>query len=457
MSITSTPYYKALDILLIYMACALAYWIRFNDLLLPLPYFLTSTVLVITSAFCLSITSFYRNINSGLSSKQIIAALSGMIFAGMITAACLYLTKSGEQYSRVWFALSISLSLILFLLVRHVLGRVFQISMGGRCAILIGGKKAKHIYKTLSLADKKNIDILSLCELDGIEKIDLSRELEKASAFIEETREDTHIKNGVSEVWVTSEVFQRIPHHQLEDIFSDSSARLVYIPDLPDIPFSRAEDIEMVMGIPTINSDITKKRKLNNLFKMLEDQMISWLSIILLAPVLIIISIAIKLDSKGPIFFKQVRYGFSGKNFNIWKFRTMSESESTQTFKQASKNDPRVTKVGRFLRKTSLDELPQLINVINGSMSLVGPRPHPKKLNEDSRNLINSYMQRHSVKPGITGLAQINGFRGETSEIRLMEMRVKYDLEYVQTWSIRLDLKIIGMTFVHLISGENAY
>ena len=143
--------------------------------------------------------------------------------------------------------------------------------------------------------------------------------------------------------------------------------------------------------------------------------------------------------------------------FNIYKFRTMSPTRENSEFSQAIKNDPRITRVGKTLRRTSLDELPQLVNVLLGTMSLVGPRPHPRKLNEDHRNQIALYMQRHTVKPGITGLAQIRGFRGETTEPQDMEKRIQCDLEYIRTWSISLDFKILLLTVKHIFTTDMAY
>jgi Undecaprenyl-phosphate glucose phosphotransferase len=178
----------------------------------------------------------------------------------------------------------------------------------------------------------------------------------------------------------------------------------------------------------------------------------------LVLPVMAVIAIAIKLDSKGPVFFQQERYGFVNKVFWIWKFRTMRyEGISPEKNVQATRNDPRVTRVGRFLRRTSLDELPQIFNVFNGTMSLVGPRPHAIDHNEEYSEMIRGYFARHRVKPGITGWAQVNGLRGETKTVELMETRVKYDIYYAENWSLLFDLRILAMTVVVALSGRNAY
>ncbi|HCJ2416852.1 TPA: exopolysaccharide biosynthesis polyprenyl glycosylphosphotransferase, partial [Klebsiella pneumoniae] len=184
---------------------------------------------------------------------------------------------------------------------------------------------------------------------------------------------------------------------------------------------------------------------INMVFKRLEDIILSLFILLLISPLLIIISLAVKITSPGPVIFRQTRYGMDGKPIKVWKFRSMVVMENDTEVKQATKDDVRVTNVGKFLRRTSLDELPQFFNVLFGEMSIVGPRPHAVSHNEQYRSLIEGYMLRHKVKPGITGWAQINGWRGETDTLDKMEKRIEFDLEYIRSWSVWLDLKIIVM------------
>jgi len=179
--------------------------------------------------------------------------------------------------------------------------------------------------------------------------------------------------------------------------------------------------------------------------------------IVLLTPMFLIIALAIKLDSGGPALFLQTRHGFNSKKFKIFKFRTMAVLDDGATIDQAVRGDKRVTNIGRWLRKTSIDELPQLFNVLKGEMSIVGPRPHAAAHDEHYKQLISCYAFRHHMKPGITGWAQVNGYRGETPTLRCMKERVDYDIWYVDNWSVLLDLKIIFGTFLELIRGRNAY
>jgi putative colanic acid biosynthesis UDP-glucose lipid carrier transferase len=191
--------------------------------------------------------------------------------------------------------------------------------------------------------------------------------------------------------------------------------------------------------------------------KRLEDLVLGSLIVLLIAPLLLLISLAVKLGSQGPIFFRQRRYGLNGREIRVLKFRSMTVCEDGPTIKQATKDDKRITPIGRFLRRTSLDELPQFLQVITGEMSIVGPRPHAVAHNEEYRALIHGYMLRHKVKPGITGWAQVNGWRGETDDIVKMEKRVQHDLEYIQNWHLLWDLKIILLTLVGTKKSHNAY
>lgn len=192
--------------------------------------------------------------------------------------------------------------------------------------------------------------------------------------------------------------------------------------------------------------------------KGLEDYVIATILMIALSPLLILIALLIKADSRGPIFFMQPRLGFNNKQFHIYKFRTMWHRDTPErVVRQATKGDPRITPIGRILRATSLDELPQLFNVLNGTMSLVGPRPHALSHNEEYGRRIRGYFARHKVKPGITGLAQIKGFRGETDVLAKMEGRIRYDVYYAENWSLILDLRIIIATGFIFIFQKNAY
>lgn len=237
---------------------------------------------------------------------------------------------------------------------------------------------------------------------------------------------------------------------------TDTTCSVLLIPDLFtfNILQSRTEEINGIPVVPLFDSPFNG---ISMVFKRLEDIIVSAIIITLISPVLISISIAVKVSSPGPILFRQTRYGMDGRPIKVWKFRSMYVMENDENVIQVTKNDSRVTKVGKFLRRTSLDELPQFFNVLFGQMSVVGPRPHAISHNETYRSLIRGYMLRHKVKPGITGLAQINGWRGETDTLEKMEKRVEYDLLYIRIWSIWLDLKIIFLTIFKGFVNKSAY
>ena len=230
--------------------------------------------------------------------------------------------------------------------------------------------------------------------------------------------------------------------------------RLLFDPRLSSLLASDVSDLGAARAVKLQSGPLTSAQQHA---KRAFDLFFSILALIGLAPFFIVIAIAIRWDSPGPILFRQRRAGFSGRVFRIYKFRTMTTLDDGDVVRQAQKNDARVTRVGRFLRRTSIDELPQLLNVILGQMSLVGPRPHAISHDDEYGRIIASYALRHHMRPGLTGWAQVNGFRGETNTIELMEARVKFDLWYVANWSLILDLKTIGMTIVQMFTSKEVY
>ena len=238
---------------------------------------------------------------------------------------------------------------------------------------------------------------------------------------------------------------------------ADTTASVYLVPDIFLYDLMLGGNLFYFDDTPVISLRETPLQGFNSLLKRTEDIVLSLLLLLLVSPLLLLTAIAIKLTSRGPILFKQWRYGLDGQPIEIYKFRTMTVCEDGYDFKQAVECDPRVTSLGAFLRRTSLDELPQFINVLQGRMSIVGPRPHPVALNEAFRKRVPGYMLRHKVKPGVTGLAQVNGWRGETDTLEKMEKRIEYDLEYLRQWSLFLDLKIIALTIWNGAWRTNAY
>lgn len=243
--------------------------------------------------------------------------------------------------------------------------------------------------------------------------------------------------------------------HILEQL-KDTTTSIYFVPDMfvTDLIQSHPDS---VCGMTVISVCESPFQGLDGIVKRLSDIVLSILILILILPILAVIAIAVRLGSPGPIIFKQRRCGEDGKEIIIYKFRSMNVTEDGDDVKQATQHDQRVNRVGAFLRRTSMDELPQFINVLQGRMSIVGPRPHAVAHNEMYRKLIKGYMVRHKVKPGITGWAQVNGYRGETKTIDRMQGRVNYDLDYLRNWSLALDLLIILKTIKLLIKDQKAY
>jgi putative colanic acid biosynthesis UDP-glucose lipid carrier transferase len=242
----------------------------------------------------------------------------------------------------------------------------------------------------------------------------------------------------------------------LTDRLSDTTASVYFIPDvfIFDLMNSRHTSID---GIPAISIYDTPFSVTDNIIKRGFDIFGSLGILAMIAPLMATIALAIRLTSPGPVIFRQRRYGLDGKAIEIWKFRTMTVTEDGDVIRQAQVNDSRLTRIGGLLRRTSLDELPQFINVLQGNMSIVGPRPHAVAHNEEYRKLIKGYMLRHKVKPGITGWAQINGWRGETDTLEKMQKRVECDLHYIRNWNIWLDCKIVFLTVFKGFINKNAY
>jgi putative colanic acid biosynthesis UDP-glucose lipid carrier transferase len=236
----------------------------------------------------------------------------------------------------------------------------------------------------------------------------------------------------------------------------DTTASIYFVPDVFAFDLIQGRLVE-INGMPALSVCDTPFHGMDAVLKRMTDLVLASLALLLLSPLMLLIALGVKLTSRGPILFRQRRYGLNGEEIMVYKFRSMTVCEDGPVVTQATKQDSRVTPLGRILRRTSLDELPQLLNVLQGKMSVVGPRPHAVAHNEQYRKLICGYMIRHKVRPGITGLAQVNGLRGETETVDKMRERIRFDLDYLSHWSPWLDVKIILKTVWVLLHGDNAY
>ncbi|WP_180723915.1 undecaprenyl-phosphate glucose phosphotransferase [Paraburkholderia largidicola] len=261
----------------------------------------------------------------------------------------------------------------------------------------------------------------------------------------------------IREIWIVNSPFRSIPVEHLIDEFRNDFINIRVLPMLED-SHPAASLLGIYRGVPVLNVIATPERGWDILPKEVFDRVFALCVLLAISPILLVVSVSVKLSSPGPILFRQYRKGMNGDVFSIYKFRTMYQgADKPGTVVQARKGDARVTKVGSFLRRTSLDELPQFLNVLKGEMSVVGPRPHAVEHDEYYKDLVQHYMFRYRIKPGITGWAQVNGYRGETAEIERMDARVRFDMYYIQHWTFWMDLKIVALTIIKGFVGKSAY
>ena len=370
-----------------------------------------------------------------------------------------YVTKSSTIYSRrailTWATVTPVILIIANLVMHEALRRVLSDPANARRSVFVG-------YNEISLALARRLQNDSSAGLTVVGFFD-----DRGAARLGSTPgvqlcgglKDIvpHVKaNAIDVIFVALPVSYLGRVKQLLEDLRDTTVSIYYVPTIFAFDSIQGGTSEL-LGVPLIALCETPFHGYRGVSKRLTDIVVATITLALAAPLMILIALLVKLSSPGPAIFKQRRYGLDGHEITVYKFRSMMVTEDSGPIRQATKDDARVTAIGRFLRRTSLDELPQLINVLQGRMSLVGPRPHAVAHNELYRKLIKGYMVRHKVPPGITGLAQVHGLRGETTTIEQMEARVQYDLEYLRNWSVLLDLKILLKTLTIVARGRNAY
>jgi putative colanic acid biosynthesis UDP-glucose lipid carrier transferase len=371
-----------------------------------------------------------------------------------------YATKSSAIYSRVailaWFILT-PLVLSLVRVASHQFRRRRQVSPKDRKRVCIIG--AGDLAKRVADAIAENPWTGLMLEGHYVDSSSQPDETDETTVQVAGSIEDAIARAQAGSIDV---VFIALPspfQHTIQDTLvalADTTVTVHVVPDLFLQGLMHGRWMQ-IAELPAISIFESPFKGMNAWVKRIEDICLGLTILLLVGLPMLIIAIMIKLTSKGPVIFKQRRYGLHGEEIIIYKFRSMSVQEDGDYVAQATQADPRVTRLGRFLRRTSLDELPQFINVLQGTMSIVGPRPHAVAHNELYRKQVLAYMQRHKVKPGITGWAQVNGWRGETNTVEKMRKRVEYDLAYIRNWSFWLDLRIIFLTVVRGFVGRNVY
>jgi len=422
----------------------------------------TSTAVVIIATLSLTLIQKPPDLNDQLTVSRMPAVLNVIVrwllllFMFLVVA---YATRSLEGLdSRVfltWAGVTPLVLIFASVLMQSWMRHVLLVSSPPRKAVVVGlTGTSRELARRLAESDKGRIVVEGFFDDRSDERLGLDGrnrligKLDAMAAFVQAERIDV--------------IFIALPIRHLKRVMNlldqlhDTTASIYYVPDVHvfDLIQSRSTEIHQ---IPVVAMCETPFYGYRGLIKRVTDMVISAGALLVLSPVLLVVAILVKLTSKGPVIFKQRRYGLDGHEISVYKFRSMKVTEDGAHVKQASKDDPRLTPIGGFLRKSSIDELPQLINVLQGRMSLVGPRPHAVAHNEEYRKLIKGYMIRHKVMPGITGLAQVNGCRGETAKLEDMEARIKYDLEYLRRWTPMLDYQIMWQTAMKLLRDDKAY
>lgn len=420
-----------------------------------------SALTIIVTLLSITLLQSSRTPAAELITPRRVVALELLVRWAVLLVALLaigYIAGHPPVYSLpilLWAAATPALLIPSLLVIDEIARRVLRRPNNGRNAVFAGYNPVSRQlaerfgrHAELCMTVKGFFDDRSAQRLEALTDQKLLGPLSQLPEFIK--------NNNIDVIFIALPLRHIRRVQDLIDALGDTTVSLYYVPDVLDSNQFQAR-VGEILGVPVIALRESPFYGYQGAAKRLMDIVFASLGLIVGGPVLLSIALAIRLTSKGPVLFRQRRYGLDGREIVIYKFRTMTVTEDDGWVDQARPNDSRVTRLGRFLRRYSLDETPQLINVLQGRMSLVGPRPHAVGHNEEYRRLIKGYMVRHKVPPGITGLAQIKGFRGATPRLQDMQRRVHYDLEYLRNWSLWLDLKILLLTVPKLFNTDKAY
>ena len=444
----------AIEVVLEPTVLAMSVWLvsyLFEGALLP-PYLILS---VMVFAFAFPAPS---RLHSSAHSAVVDISISWVLMASLLLLVGL-VTKSFDEFSPraliVWLAGAPVLQIGASLALRAAAPLLLKLQSTPRRAVVVGfNPQGKALASRLGQSSYARIELAGFFDDRGDERVEgegappMLGKLVDLPAFVKQHR--------IGLIYVSLPMASQPRIIELLNGLKDTTASVYFVPDMFVTDLIQGQG-GAVCGMPVISVCETPFTGTNGIIKWVSDKVLAALILLMISPVLLVIAIAVKLGSPGQVIFKQRRYGLDGEEILVYKFRSMTVCEDGGTVTQAQKNDRRITRLGAFLRKTSLDELPQFVNVLQGRMSIVGPRPHAVAHNELYRSLIRGYMIRHKVKPGITGWAQVNGFRGETDTLDKMQSRIDYDLDYLRHWSLKLDLKIILKTVLTVFKDQAAY
>jgi len=407
------------------------------------------------------ITGVYRQTHGKVTERDVVrtvvtwaATLAALLAIGFVSR---YATDASRKTLLAWLAttpvLITSARIVICWFHQSLVARGVGVR---RCAIVGVNKLAFQLVENVQQSPEHGLKIVGFFDDRPAERTPgipqgLGDRVGDITALVRQAR-----KGEIDNIYITFPMRAEQRIRNVLEKLADSTASVYVVPDffVFELLHSRWANFG---GLPAVSVFENPLYGADGLVKRIVDFSLATAALVVLALPMLVLAVLIKATSPGPVFFRQKRYGLDGREILVWKFRSMTVCENGDTVKQATKNDARVTPLGAFMRKTSLDELPQLFNVLLGNMSLVGPRPHANSHNELFRKRIPGYMLRHKVRPGITGLAQVNGWRGETDTIDKMEGRIQCDHRYIREWSLWLDIKILFKTFFVVFSRKNAY
>lgn len=459
---------KTADVLAVYAAGVLAYLLRFDTLdAVPPPLYLYALLAgVLLALVVFSELGVYRTWRSGAKAAMYGRALLGWCVVLAVLASLTFLSKTGTAFSRLWFAYWAVLGLFgivaVRLIARSLVRWLHARGVGVRRVALVGPHdNLQLILQRLHTAPWVGFRPVLLCCDGGHAQNDTENNLPGGGGEVAVVSlvnlGKALAEHHVDEIWLAWPMREEVRIRETIGLLENQVLNIRWLPDIFAYRMINHGVTELA-GMPMLDLSVSPLSGINRLVKEVEDRVLAVVILILISPVLLICAIGVKLSSPGPVLFKQLRHGWDGREIEVWKFRSMRpHKEEGGQVTQAKRGDSRVTPFGAFLRRTSLDELPQFFNVLQGRMSIVGPRPHALAHNEQYKALIPNYLLRHRVKPGITGWAQVNGLRGETDTLEKMQSRVEFDLYYIEHWSVWFDLKIIWRTAATVLFDRNAY
>jgi len=459
---------RSLDMAVMLAAGLLAAIYKFKTTALPSQYYTALAAGVLLLPVMFSFFSIYSSMRTKGFLNHVFDLCQAVCFLGLVLAGLAFITKSGEAYSREWFLIWMFTTLVLLVFYRGslllFLRYMRQHGMNERRIVIVGaGELGAKLASTVQQALWTGFRIVSFLDDHPEHAVchpERSRGISISGIPVIQTPEDLNTwltEQGIDEIWLALPLRAESRVKAILYELRHSTINTRFVLDIFGLDLFN-HSITDIAGFPVLNISSTPMLGVNRLIKAVEDRLLALLILTAISPLLLVIAAAVKLTSPGPVFFKQKRLGRSGHVINVYKFRTMYQhKEDGNQVTQATAGDKRITPLGKFLRRSSLDELPQFINVLQGRMSIVGPRPHALVHNEQYKDAVHAYMQRHRVKPGITGWAQVNGWRGETDTLVKMQKRIEYDLFYINNWSLGFDLKIIFLTLFRGFVNRNAY